>query len=166
MSKVPDLRADATTDQFVLTHVNTGHISVHHLAGVGGPTQDDLTAKYKRAGRLLALGSAWLAELTYRGGAWGGAWGEAGLGMAHPVVWGISYPLVVLCVQSPQGPPWGCFLQAPKPAWFLSSPILLTLRRQPWVHTLVPWAPSRRSRDPSAKQDSVTPLQTFRNDPE
>lgn len=69
MSKVPDLRADATTDQFVLTHVNTGHISVHHLAGVGGPTQDDLTAKYKRAGRLLALGSAWLAELTYRGGA-------------------------------------------------------------------------------------------------
>lgn len=159
MSKVPDLRADAKTDQFVLTHVNTGHISVHHLARVGGPTQDDLTAKYKRAGHLLALPPGWQDSPTRE-------WGEAGPGMAHPVVWGISYPLVVLCVQSPQGPPWGCFLQAPKPAWFLSSPILLTLRRQPWVHTLVPWAPSRRSRDPSAKQDSVTPLQTFRNDPE
>lgn len=67
MSKVPDLRADATTDQFVLTHVNTGHISVHHLARVGGPTQDDLTAKYKRAGCLLALPPGWQDSPTREG---------------------------------------------------------------------------------------------------
>lgn len=44
-----------------------------------------------------------------------------------------------------------------------SHPNLLTLRRR-WVKLFVSRACSRRSRAPRAKQDSLVPLQTFRND--
>lgn len=117
--------------------------------GVGGSSQDDLWAKEREAGPLLALGS--IPNVRTQG--------EEHRGEGWPAIalWvdlDVSFPsLVMACVDSPQRPPSGCFQQAPKPAWFFSYSILLTLRRL-WVKLFVFWECSRRSRAPSTKQDS------------